>query len=91
MTPPTATGIAGSRTRFEERVDPHTGEKYRAVFARGEALKVDPLLNKGTCFTLAERDAFGLRGILPPAVSTPDEQARRAYENYLRAPDDVSR
>jgi malate dehydrogenase (oxaloacetate-decarboxylating) len=83
------TGRSGRR--FEERVDPRTGEKYRAVFVRGEALTVDPLLNKGTCFTPAERDAFGLRGILPPAVSTPEDQARRAYENYLRAPDDVSR
>ncbi|HYN10866.1 MAG TPA: NAD-dependent malic enzyme [Vicinamibacterales bacterium] len=91
MTPAATTGIADSRKRFEERVDPRTGEKYRAVFARGEALKVDPLLNKGTCFTLDERDAFGLRGILPPAVSSPDEQARRAYENYLNAGDDVSR
>jgi malate dehydrogenase (oxaloacetate-decarboxylating) len=91
MTPATTTEIAGSRKRFDDRTDPRTGEKYRAVFARGEALKVDPLLNKGTCFTLDERDALGLRGILPPAVSTPDEQARRAYENYLHAPDDVSR
>jgi malic enzyme len=87
----TAVVAPQSGRRFEERVDPHTGEQYRAVFARGEALKVDPLLNKGTCFTPDERDALGLRGLLPPAVSTPEEQARRAYENYLRAPDDVSR
>ena len=34
----------------------------------------DPLLNKGTAFTMEERDALGLRGMLPPYVSTLDEQ-----------------
>jgi malate dehydrogenase (oxaloacetate-decarboxylating) len=92
MTPSTTTSVAGrSRQRFEERVDSRTGEPYRAVFVRGPALKDDPLLNKGTCFTQAERDAFGLRGLLPPAISTPEDQAQRSYENYLSAGDDVSR
>jgi malic enzyme len=77
--------------RFEERVDPRTGEKYVAVFVRGSALKDDPVLNKGTCFTLAERDELGLRGIMPPAVSDPAEQESRAYENFLKAGDDVGR
>jgi malate dehydrogenase (oxaloacetate-decarboxylating) len=87
----TTTVADRSHQRFEERIDPVTGEEYRAVFVRGPALKEDPLLNKGTCFPLDERDAFGLRGILPPAVSGPEEQAQRAYENYLNAGDDVSR
>lgn len=88
MTSPIA---AGAARRFEKRVDPHTGEKYRAVFVRGSALKEDPLLNKGTCFTLEERDAFGLRGILPPAVSSPDDQEKRSYENYVGSGDDIGR
>jgi malate dehydrogenase (oxaloacetate-decarboxylating) len=88
VTTPTA---ARPARRFEERIDPHTGEEYRAVFVRGSALKDDPLLNKGTCFTLEERDAFGLRGILPPGVSRPDEQEQRSYENYLRSGDDIGR
>jgi malate dehydrogenase (oxaloacetate-decarboxylating) len=77
--------------RFEERTDPRTGEAFLAVFSRGSALKDDPILNKGTCFTLDERDALGLRGLLPPAVSTQVEQEARAYENYLKAADDVGR
>ena len=76
---------------FEERRDPRTGETYIATSRRGAALKDDPILNKGTCFTLAERDAFGLHGILPPAVSTPGEQEARAYENYRKASDEVAR
>jgi malate dehydrogenase (oxaloacetate-decarboxylating) len=36
-----------------------------------------PLLNKGTAFTEAERDIFGLHGLLPPHVGTLDEQVAR--------------
>lgn len=77
--------------RFEERVDPASGERYLAVSERGAALRDDPLLNKGTCFTRAERERLGLLGLLPPAVQTPEEQESRAYDNYLKAGDDVRR
>jgi len=50
----------------------------------GMALLHDPMLNKGTAFSEAERDALGLRGLLPPHVSTPEQQARRALENFRR-------
>jgi len=78
-------------TRFDERRDPATGARCLAVHARGAALKDDPILNKGTCFTRGEREALGLLGLLPPSVQTPDEQLVRAYENYLRADGDVRR
>jgi len=44
---------------------------------QGIALLRDPLLNKGTAFTRREREALGLRGLLPPHVHTQDEQAQR--------------
>jgi len=49
-----------------------------ALLPRGgiELLR-DPLLNKGTAFTRAERDSLGLRGLLPPHVHTQGEQAQR--------------
>jgi malate dehydrogenase (oxaloacetate-decarboxylating) len=37
----------------------------------------DPLLNKGTAFTEAERDQFGLHGMLPPHVGSLEEQISR--------------
>ena len=43
----------------------------------GYELLNDPLLNKGTAFTEAERDAFDLHGLLPPNVGTLEEQASR--------------
>ncbi len=44
---------------------------------RGADLLNDPVLNKGTAFTDAERDALGLRGLLPPRVMTQEEQLMR--------------
>ena len=41
----------------------------------------DPLRNKGTAFTAEERDALGLRGLLPPGVQTLENQVQRALEN----------
>ena len=58
---------------------------------RGQALLETPLLNKGTAFTLSERQALGLDGLLPPVVETIEEQSARAYKAYLRKPDDLER
>lgn len=75
--------------RFEARIDPKTGQRYLAVSVSGAALKDDPVLNKGTCFTQDEREQLGLLGLLPPSVQAPAEQLERAYGNYLKAGDDV--
>ena len=51
---------------------------------RGTALLTNPLLNKGTAFTERERDALGLRGLLPPRVFTMTEQVVRVLANLRR-------
>jgi malate dehydrogenase (oxaloacetate-decarboxylating) len=48
----------------------------------GQAILEHPLLNKGSAFTQAEREALGLVGLLPPHVATMDEQLARDYEHY---------
>jgi len=58
---------------------------------RGHVLLEIPALNKGTAFTLPERQALGLDGLLPPVVETIEEQSARAYKAYLRKPDDLER
>ncbi len=63
----------------------------RPAVPRGEALLHEPLLNKGTAFTLAERDALGLRGLLPPNVHTMEEQLARVLENYRHKSTDLER
>lgn len=58
---------------------------------RGHALLETPSLNKGTAFSLLERQALGLDGLLPPAVETIEEQSFRAYKAFLRKPDNLER
>jgi malate dehydrogenase (oxaloacetate-decarboxylating)(NADP+) len=48
----------------------------------GIGLIQDPRLNKGTGFPAAERDALGLRGLLPPRCLTMQEQLRRVMHNF---------
>ncbi|WP_405497534.1 NAD-dependent malic enzyme [Streptomyces sp. NBC_00096] len=59
--------------------------------ARGREVLTDPRLSKGTAFSLAERSALGLTGLLPPAVLTLDAQAERAYGQFRELPDDVAK
>ena len=66
-------------------------EKNCPVTKRGKELINDPLLNKGTCFTLQERRQLGLTGLLPPRVFTLDEQLMRLRENYNRLKTDIDK
>jgi malate dehydrogenase (oxaloacetate-decarboxylating)(NADP+) len=47
----------------------------------------DPSLNKGTAFTAQEREALGLRGLLPPGVQTQEQQVLRVLENFRKQAD----
>jgi len=58
---------------------------------RGIALLHEPSLNKGTAFTEEERDAFGLRGLLPARVLSMEQQIGRILENFRRKPSDIER
>jgi malate dehydrogenase (oxaloacetate-decarboxylating)(NADP+) len=58
---------------------------------RGMALLRDPLLNKGTAFTEAERDALGVRGLLPAHVLSMDDQVARVMTNLRALPSDLEK
>jgi malate dehydrogenase (oxaloacetate-decarboxylating)(NADP+) len=64
---------------------------YQLDSPRGLALLRDPLLNKGTAFTEAERDALGLRGFLPANVLSMEEQAARVLVNLRTLPNDLEK
>ena len=57
----------------------------------GREIVNDARYNHGTAFTSEERAALGLEGLLPPAVSSIEEQARRAYEQYGAEPTDLAK
>ena len=57
----------------------------------GYQLLSDARLNKGTAFTDAERDIFGLHGLLPPTVATMDEQVARRLQAFREFSTDLER
>src|SRR5688572_6289241 len=57
----------------------------------GVAILQDPTRNKGTAFTETERDALGLRGLLPPVVLTQELQVERILASLRRLPNDLER
>jgi malate dehydrogenase (oxaloacetate-decarboxylating) len=63
---------------------------YETV-VRGLNLLATPFLNKGTAFNREERQALGLTGLLPPAVLTLDEQAKRVYAQFHEQPNDLAK
>src|ERR1017187_6516543 len=69
----------------------HNGDFCCETKARGLAVLNSPLLNKGTAFTTEERKALGLTGLLPPDISTLATQVKRAYIQYERLPDALSK
>lgn len=58
---------------------------------QSEKLLNHPTYNKGTAFTLEERDVFHLHGLLPFHVSTLEEQVIRRYQNFLTQKDQLSK
>ncbi len=58
---------------------------------RGREVLKNPRLNKGTAFTQHERDELGLNGVLPPVISTMEQQVERALANMRRQSTDIDK
>ena len=88
-----ATATAAATTKATRELKKRAEARRRATEGRvksalptGIALLHDARINKGTAFTEKERDAFKLRGLLPPVVNTIEEQQDRVLENYKHKP-----
>jgi malate dehydrogenase (oxaloacetate-decarboxylating)(NADP+) len=68
-----------------------TARSTAAKPMRGIALLRDPMLNHGTGFAEKERDALGLRGLLPATQLSIQAQADRVMTNLRRLPNDLER
>ncbi|KAM7426306.1 NADP-dependent malic enzyme [Porites harrisoni] len=58
---------------------------------RGTDIIRDPRLNKGTAFTLEERQILGIHGLLPPRISNLEIQCKRTYAELQRKVDDLQK
>jgi len=57
----------------------------------GYQLLHNPRLNKGTAFTEAERRAYGLEGLLPPAITNTDLQVARRHVEIANLDNDLQK
>lgn len=67
------------------------GEDTIEIDAEGVELLHNPILNKGSAFTHEERRLFRIEGLLPPAVSTLEQQIARRYESFTDKTSDLER
>jgi malate dehydrogenase (oxaloacetate-decarboxylating) len=67
------------------------GREYMEVNLTGIAVLRLVLTNKGTAFTLEERKALGLEGLLPPQVTTLEQQAERVYRGFREEPSPIAK
>ena len=58
---------------------------------KGSQILHEPLLNKGSAFSLKERDALNLNGLLPPIVLTIEEQKKRIMKNFNNKHNDLEK
>jgi malate dehydrogenase (oxaloacetate-decarboxylating) len=77
--------LAGTATTRQTAGGPRTTN------ARGLAVLHSPPLNKGMAFTAEERKALGLTGLLPPDITTLKGQVKRAWGQYERLNDSLTR
>ncbi|GMN62007.1 hypothetical protein TIFTF001_031108 [Ficus carica] len=63
-----------------------TTEGHRPTIVHKRSLDIlhDPWFNKGTAFTMTERDRLDLRGLLPPNVMSTDQQIDRFMADLKR-------
>jgi malate dehydrogenase (oxaloacetate-decarboxylating)(NADP+) len=76
---------AGQKRRTEIR------KKMRLEIPHGVGVLHDPAFNKGTAFSMEERDHLGLRGLVPPGIATPEMQETRILGNYAHGSSDLAK
>jgi malate dehydrogenase (oxaloacetate-decarboxylating)(NADP+) len=76
---------------MSDPIQPIQTKARRPRVIKGMDLLFNPLQNKGTAFTEEERDQLGIRGLLPPRVTSMEVQVMRVMDNFRRKTDDLER
>jgi len=70
---------------------PESDRPRTSASSTGYARLRTPRLNKGSAFTLEERSAYGLEGLLPPGVSTLEMQVARTHAELANLDQDLQK
>merc|ERR1719158_316244 len=79
--------------RLRSGADIHQIRKGEPNLIRKTGIDIvhDPLLNKGTAFSVSERDRLHLRGLIPPRLNKMKQQIQRVMQAFHEAPNDVAK
>lgn len=72
-------------------VKDEVGEDVYEIDSCGLEILHNPILNKGSAFPPEERRLFRIEGLLPPAVSSLEQQVARRYEGFSAKPSDLDK
>jgi malate dehydrogenase (oxaloacetate-decarboxylating)(NADP+) len=87
----TATAVRDKRTTKTVVEDKRSDGIHSVDGKRGIDLMHDPILNKATAYTEAERQALGLVGLVPDATESEDLQLRRVLQQLGHKNTDLER
>jgi malate dehydrogenase (oxaloacetate-decarboxylating) len=76
---------------FSIKIDPLTNEEYLEIYLRGQQILNDPFLNKASAFSNEERISLDILGFLRYEASNLEMQEIRAYEAFLKKPNDLEK
>jgi malate dehydrogenase (oxaloacetate-decarboxylating) len=62
--------------------DTTVGNSTLRIRTRGRAVLSNPMTNRGTAFTAAEREMLEIDGLMPTGFTTLENQTRRMYEQF---------
>lgn len=67
------------------------GSETVEIAVRGRQILARPMINFGTAYTTEQRRELGLTGLLPPAVTSINQQVKRLHEQLKTQPSDLAK
>ena len=68
-------------SHYHHDPDPRQDKLVHVMHSRGVNILHDPILSKGTAFSIAERERLSIRGLVPPRCQEMEKQLLRVKRN----------